>query len=294
MNSPRDPAKPQPEPSGNGDSVLDWARATGEGDRVVADLNRYLRRRRARRFGAAALAGLALAVGGIFWQTGRAPAAAPLPAPAPVPLLAVTTPQIRTLADGSVVELKAGAEIEVHFTPELRRVVLRGGEAHFAVAKNPARPFVVVAGDTEVRAVGTVFDVRRDGRTVTVSMVEGLVDVTGANIPPAEPQRLAAGQQVRVSATGRQTQTINVADTTSWTQGRLVFRDKPLADAVSEVNRYLTQKIVLAPGTPGDVPVSGVFLTGDRDAFVSAASELFQLTATTETDGSIRLATDKK
>lgn len=231
----------------------------------------------------AATAGVVLAVGGTVWLQGRNHY-----------VTAIGEERVVQLADGSSVRLDTGSSIKVMFSGSDRRVELETGRAMFTVAHDAARPFLVRSGDTQVRAVGTVFDVMRDGGTVTVSMVEGLVDVTGASIPAAEPQRLAAGQQVRLSARGRQTQTINVADTTSWAQGRLVFRDKPLADAVGEVNRYLTQKIVLAPSAPGDVPVSGVFLTGDRDAFVSAASELFQLTATTETDGSIRLSADKK
>ena len=61
----------------------------------------------------------------------------------------------RALDDGTVVELNGGAEIEVQFTAAERRLRLVRGEAHFQVAKNPLRPFVVEAGGVAVRAVGT-------------------------------------------------------------------------------------------------------------------------------------------
>ena len=49
-------------------------------------------------------------------------------------------------ADGTVVELKRGADISVEFSKRLRRVVLLRGEAHFQVAKNKDWPFAVDAG----------------------------------------------------------------------------------------------------------------------------------------------------
>lgn len=198
------------------------------------------------------------------------------------------------LADGSTVRLDTGSSIKVAFKGSERRVQLEAGRALFTVAHDPSRPFIVQSGDTQVRAVGTVFDVRKTGTTVTVSMVSGLVEITGADIPSARPQRLAGGEQASLSPQGHNMRAINVADATSWTQGRLVFRDTRLEDAVAETNRYLTKKIVLAPGTPRSVLVSGVFQTGDREAFVSAASELFQLTPIQDADGSVRLTADKK
>lgn len=198
------------------------------------------------------------------------------------------------LADGSTVRLDTGSSIKVAYRRAERLVTLEGGRAHFDVAHDIQRPFVVRSGETQVRAVGTVFDVQRSGATITVSMVSGLVEVTGAEIPAANPQRLSGGEQVRISPKGRQTLRINAAEATSWTEGRLVFRDTPLSQAVTEVNRYLTQKVVLAPGTPETVLVSGVFRTGDRAAFVSAASELFALTPHPDADGSVRLTADKK
>ena len=231
-----------------------------------------------------ATTGVALAIGGAsIWLQGRNTYAT-----------AVGEERVVQLADGSTVRLDTGSSIKVAFNGSERRVQLETGRALFTVAHDTARPFLVQSGDTQVRAVGTVFDVRRAGTTVTVSMVSGLVEITGADISPARPQRLAGGQQASLSPQGHQTKAIDIADATSWTEGRLVFRDTRLEDAVAETNRYLTKKIVLAPGTPKSVLVSGVFRTGDREAFISAASELFQLTPVQDADGSVRLTADKK
>lgn len=81
------------------------------------------------------------------------------------------------LADGSMVELNSASEIQVTFGATERRVRLVRGEAHFTVAKNPARPFWVEAGGMAVRAVGTAFNVKLGGENVEVLVTEGRVAV---------------------------------------------------------------------------------------------------------------------
>jgi transmembrane sensor len=113
-------------------------------------------------------------------------------------------PLVQRLADGTVVDLNAGADITVDFTPGVRGVRLVRGEAHFTVAKDGARPFVVSVGPIDVRAVGTAFNVRLEPTAVQVLVTEGQVAVdapqlnstqegsVGASVPAAKPSRAAA------------------------------------------------------------------------------------------------------
>jgi transmembrane sensor len=80
------------------------------------------------------------------------------------------------LPDGSLVELKEGSRIAVDFSAEQRQVRLVG-EAHFQVARDAARPFVVNAQGVMVRAVGTAFSVRVDSDEVQVLVTHGSVHV---------------------------------------------------------------------------------------------------------------------
>jgi transmembrane sensor len=82
-----------------------------------------------------------------------------------------------SLVDGSIVELNSASEVLMLFSPAERRVRLVRGEAHFTVAKNKARPFLVEAGTVAVRAVGTAFNVRLGGKDVEVLVTEGKVAV---------------------------------------------------------------------------------------------------------------------
>ena len=102
-----------------------------------------------------------------------------------------------------------------------------------------------------------------------------------------------AGQHTRVTAREVAVRSVDVQAETSWTDGRIVFRDTPLRLAVAEVNRYLTAKIELEATSLDAVPVNGVFRTGDRDAFVSTASQVFELEVTPGPDGTVRLSERK-
>lgn len=192
------------------------------------------------------------------------------------------------LADGSSVQLDTDTRLQVRFSDGQRLVDLERGQALFTVVHDASRPFIVQADGTSVTAVGTVFDVRRDALGVRVTLVSGAVDV--ARQGQGAPARLAAGQQTSVTDKGVATRAVDVAAAVGWTEGRIVFVDTPLNQAVAEVNRYLTRPVALAPGADGTVAVNGVFKAGDRDAFVSAASGALGLRATTRDDGSVLLS----
>src|SRR5579883_1020184 len=79
-----------------------------------------------------------------------------------------------TLADGSVVTLNTNTIVEVDLGRSARHLQLRQGEAHFQVAHDRSRPFLVQAGDALLRAVGTEFAVRlRGDQRVDVVVIEG-------------------------------------------------------------------------------------------------------------------------
>ncbi|MCV0415713.1 MAG: FecR domain-containing protein [Brevundimonas sp.] len=198
--------------------------------------------------------------------------------------------RIVRLEDGTQVRLDTDTRLKVRFEGDQRRVFLEQGQALFEVAHDAARPFRVVAGETEVTALGTVFDVRRETSGARVTLVQGAVAVTETGVGDARRWRLAPGQQVETARANAAPRAVDPEVATSWSEGRLIFRGAPLSDAIAEVNRYLPEKIVLAPGPDADVSVNGVFETGDREAFVSAVTDLFGLTAEARADGSVRLS----
>ena len=176
-----------------------------------------------------------------------------------------------TLSDGSVLDLNRGAHVVVQFTAAERRVLLVQGEAQFAVAKNPARPFVVRAGGVEVRAVGTAFNVKLAGPNLEVLVTEGTVHVSQQTVV-VTPTSMAAGAAagsapsaapvVLAALTAGQRTVIPVATVIAppvvvpasvpeiarlldWQPRLLDFESTPLAEVVETFNRRNPQRLVI-------------------------------------------------
>jgi ferric-dicitrate binding protein FerR (iron transport regulator) len=85
-----------------------------------------------------------------------------------------------TLSDASRVQLNARTRLRVTYTDHTRDIQFLDGQALFQVAKDKTRPFIVHAGATSVRAVGTEFDVNRRSTGTTITVLEGRVAVVTA------------------------------------------------------------------------------------------------------------------
>jgi transmembrane sensor len=81
------------------------------------------------------------------------------------------------LDDGTRLSLNSGTRVRIAYDDSARRVELERGEAYFEVAHNPARPFIVTAGNHQVTALGTVFVVRYETAQTAVTLLEGRVAV---------------------------------------------------------------------------------------------------------------------
>lgn len=193
------------------------------------------------------------------------------------------------LEDGTEVRLNTDSTLRVRFERSQRRVELVQGQAFFEVAHDPSRPFVVAAGDAQVRAVGTQFDVRRFEGEVRVVLTEGRVAVVGKR---SGETTLTPGQGIVLDGKGSAPRptSVDVAALTSWRTGTLTFHNQTLANAVQELNRYSKTKIVLDASTPRQLIVSGAFQAGDTHEFIAAATLLYGLKARTRSDGDIELS----
>ncbi len=194
------------------------------------------------------------------------------------------------LEDGSRVRLNTDSALRVRFRKAERRVVLARGEAFFEAAHDASRPFIVEADGASVHAIGTKFDVRRDGDAVRVTLLEGKVRV--AEKHTAAAATLIPNQQLTVS--GGHVSPPRPADAleaSAWTSGRLTFRSVALEDAIAEVNRYAVHKVALdGPAALGRQPITGAFDTGDTKSFADAVGLLLDLSAKADSNGVLRLA----
>jgi len=283
-------------------SALDWARESGEADRVMRELDVYLRHRRRRRQRATATGVALVALGLLAWPALR-PRVNPSAAPDLVATSAVVVrPETRQLPDGTRVELNAGAELEVDFSGPLRRVALRRGEAHFQVAKDAQRTFVVEAGGVAVRAVGTAFSVGMASGTIEVLVTEGHVAVESpargqpmtavsavpaAGAAPEAVPVVGAGRRIRVEVgpraegtTGPQVAAISneeIDRQLAWRVPRLEFAGTALAQALPLFNAHGRVRLVLSDPALGRLQLSGVLRADDTESLLRLLEGEFAL-----------------
>jgi transmembrane sensor len=206
--------------------------------------------------------------------------------PAPVEIYRTTPQEVRAiqLSDGSRVLLDRGSVLKVAFERKLRRLELASGEANFAVAHDAARPFVVKAGEREVRVLGTEFDVLRQSERLQVTVTRGTVAV-GA-FGEAQPDfRLGAGDQLdQRQGQPAVVRRVEPGSASSWRNGVLIYRDSPLEDVAADLGRYLATPVRLGPGTE-TMNFSGVLRIADGQAMVDRLGAFLPLEVRRGPDG---------
>jgi len=194
------------------------------------------------------------------------------------------------LSDGTRVALNTATRLDVDYRGSIRRVRLVRGEALFTVARDSRRPFVVMAADRQVVALGTAFGVRLDGSAVKVTLVEGRIEVKSAQGDGRDAVELKPGQQwIAKKAEPALVRDTDVARATSWQDGWIVFNRDNVRDAIDEVSRYTRERIVCDDPRIATLRVSGTFRTGEVDDFIDALTKLHPLSVERQRPGEIQL-----
>ena len=222
--------------------------------------------------------------------------------------------RVVALSDGSKLSLDADTVVKARYTRETRKLWLERGRARFEVARNPIRPFSVIAGNEMVVATGTAFSVELVQKQVRVVLYEGHVVVlnrggnarrtmsVGARSLPAD-QLLTPGRELilpvitptQVASIAPPVVSVAPADpvrSLSWEAGQLVFEDEPLALVVERMNRYADVKLNVGDAAAEKLRISGVFRAGDSDALVQGLAAGFAVKTRSGPDGVTLLAGD--
>lgn len=206
---------------------------------------------------------------------------------------AVAARQSFALPDGSQVELNARTAAEVRLTATERRVRLAGGEAFFRVEPDAARPFFVETPAGSVRVIGTEFNVRAESAaSLEVTVRTGSVQVrTGSTTDTHELQRgdrlVSEGSAAKISVLDAG----QLDDALAWRQGRIVFADTPLREALARFAHYHGRTLA-ASDRAASRHIGGRYALDDLDGFLAFLGEAegMGLRVSRGTDGSVRVA----
>jgi transmembrane sensor len=271
-------------------NLFDRPRKTGHAEVMWNELGARSRRRQ-RRIRAAATSVAVMIAAAVLVHT-RAPRSEVAPTTTSAVVL---VPEKRTLPDGSMVELRPGAAIAIDFAGSSRRVTLQRGEAHFQVASDPSRPFLVTADGIEFRAVGTAFSVQLGTGAVELLVTEGRVAVekpapiSATSEAPAKPLAVVpGGNRVLVNLTvGREPSLTPVTAVSSaeqeerlaWRAPRLEFSGTLLAEAITLINRHSGVQISLGDPSLSSIELSGYFRADNAEAFLRVLEATFGIKA---------------
>lgn len=182
--------------------------------------------------------------------------------------------QVR-LSDGTVATLDTDSVMRAWQVRNGRFVELVKGRARFQVAKDPARPFAVLAAGKSVTALGTDFSVYLRPEAMTVSLVEGRLRVraqdAGQTIPSVD---MTAGYRLTTNGRSWGLTKTNTAADVSWTDQQLIFEGATLQDIAGEMNRYSKSKIVIRDRAVQQLRMSAVLRSTDLQSFLDAVDEL--------------------
>ncbi|PRD45009.1 FecR family protein [Sphingobacterium haloxyli] len=168
------------------------------------------------------------------------------------------------------------------------RILMLEGEGYFSVAKNKALPLYLNALDTEIKVLGTVFNVRAypEEEKIATSLIEGKVKLHVDNGDKQNNYMLSPGDKLEVLNRNRQLDKTIVGAATAelkkndiagivdykknavdknnaleimWVENKLVFNGDPLTEAVKKMERWYNKTIVVQNENLNKQLFTGVF-----------------------------------
>jgi transmembrane sensor len=236
--------------------------------------------------------GFAVVVGGSLWLQARAERAS-------WQTIATKTGEHRHVEfpDGSRADVNTETVLRYRFTGSLRALELVSGEVRIRAA-HEKRPLALRARDMSIVDIGTEFTTRlRDNGDVEVRVIDGEVGLDPT--PPGLLQDLFPGSRVRTSYSVRVRAgyiarnqggklSVTAADASelerrdAWRFGKIEMNGMTVEEAVSELNRYNQEKIVISDPTLTSLLLGGGSYDARRpEDFLNALSRVIPMRVTT-------------
>jgi ferric-dicitrate binding protein FerR (iron transport regulator) len=171
----------------------------------------------------------------------------------PIKYTTIAAPQNQLLQailpDGTHIQLNAGSKIRFaqNFIGRQEREVNLTGEAFFAVAHNPLKPFRVKVKQAQVEVLGTEFNVKEDvaDTLIVVAVSKGKVAFHMLDSPKETSLTLLPGDvgTARQGAVSKR-HVSDVANYLSWFNKRLVFRETSMGEVARQLEQIYGVSIV--------------------------------------------------
>ena len=192
----------------------------------------------------------------------------------------------------SVCRIIFGAGFDFIFFVEggvLRTGDFEAADFDFAAHKKSAEDaWSLVLGN--VRVTGTIFNISHSSAdSFAVVLLEGAVEATP--LADGTVRRLVPGDELLVSAGRTVTRRLSadeMADAVAWREGKIVFHDTPLGQAMERFSRHHDRQVTIAPDAQ-DLALGGRFGLDDFDAFLKDLEVALPVVVHREPNGNVRV-----
>ncbi len=153
------------------------------------------------------------------------------------------------------------------------RVVQMTGEVYFEVAKNPDQPFKVQSGETEIKVLGTHFNVMAYGDEAgqKTTLIEGSIHLSSGKFS----QLLKPGQQALINPSGIKVDNhCDLEAVMAWRNDLFIFKDMEIKEIARQLARWYDIQIVFKE-TPSKISYTG---TISKDVELSELLNMLQFT----------------
>ncbi|GAC88209.1 iron transport regulator protein/sensor kinase [Gluconobacter thailandicus F149-1 = NBRC 100600] len=114
----------------------------------------------------------------------------------------------------------------------------------------------------------TSTNIRTDSKCTDITAVRGQV-LLRKGAASSKDVWIKTGQRLRIFQNGQiSVDYPNIEALLSWQTGRLIFRNTPLPDAISQIQRYTTRQITIASPALENLKLSGVYFVSQGDMFL--------------------------
>jgi transmembrane sensor len=205
--------------------------------------------------------------------------------------VAATNQILKTFAlpDGTQVSLNTDTKIKFPqtFTGNTREITIEG-EAFFEVVPNKDKPFIIQAGNAQIKVLGTSFNVNAypSAKSVEVVVETGKVQVLNKTSVANETDELIltpgeTGTLVYSSNSLLKSTNLN-PNFLAWKTRNLIFKATSLAEVIENLEKVYNVNIQLADPKLNDLLLTAQFNDYSLDFILKVIETTFQIKATQE------------
>ncbi|MCA6108190.1 FecR domain-containing protein [Bradyrhizobium sp. CNPSo 4026] len=192
------------------------------------------------------------------------------------------------LSDNVTLTLNTQTSIAIRSEQGTPRIELISGEAAVQAERDAPVPLVIDAGGGRVTTRRASFNVKCLDRVVSVSCIEGAVEIEwrGQRVAMSGEQQISYSAETGLGPASH----ADIEQANAWRKGLLIVRDWPVGRLVEEINRYRPGRIVIMDEQLGRRMISGTFHLDHLDDFIAQAHGLFGATARSLPGGIVLLS----